>query len=82
MVIVWLGSIFCNTVVGADKRRGVEGFVLGLFLGPIGLVVTMLLPVRHIRKCPECQFGVPDRANRSGHCGAKLSYSSDDGDDE
>jgi hypothetical protein len=58
---------------GIGKNRAIEGAVLGLLLGPIGLVVLMLLGRVYKRRCPYCLAGIPDFATRCRHCAADLS---------
>lgn len=45
VLFAWAGTAVCAVYVAAQKRRPiVEGFILGLLLGPLGLVVEALLP--------------------------------------
>ena len=59
------------------------GFVLGFFLGPIGLVIALLLPqgrgsivanvnFRDLRKCPACREFISSYAPRCKHCGTAV----------
>jgi hypothetical protein len=43
---LFLALLFCvtSTLVGQAKGRGLQGFVLGFLLGPIGLIITAVLP--------------------------------------
>lgn len=46
--LVWLGSSILCAIIGmalaSEKGRSGAGFLLGLILGPIGIVIALLLP--------------------------------------
>jgi hypothetical protein len=58
-------SIVAATVVGRAKGRTVQGFLLGLFLGLIGLVVVAVLPPS--RRTPALAAPVHDPTLPVGH---------------
>lgn len=41
ITIIWLVSVLVTTSLAMSKGQGVEGFVLGLLLGPIGVFVAL-----------------------------------------
>ena len=43
-VILWGSCPFSSYLVGKPKGKGVWGALLGLFLGPIGIIITAFLP--------------------------------------
>ena len=53
--------------IGKMKGRPGEGFLLGLFLGPLGWLLILLFP-EDGRKCPECKGVIPKDARRCKHC--------------
>jgi hypothetical protein len=57
--------------LGTSKGRGSAGFFLGFFLGPIGWVITLLLPETGVR-CPSCKGVVVQGATKCRHCGSDL----------
>jgi hypothetical protein len=60
--------------VAIKKDRIFDGFLLGLFLGPIGIfLAAFLLEKRWSRKCPFCLAGIPRKALRCRHCSADLT---------
>lgn len=59
-LIVWLISIVLSTALGADKGRGAQGFVLGLLLSWIGLLIVWLLPVREKQPREESSSWLDD----------------------
>jgi hypothetical protein len=54
VMLVWLAiACFCGLfgyVIAANKGRGALGFFLGVFFGPLGLIVAALLtPIKRYR---------------------------------
>ena len=48
ILIVWvIGAIFAAGTIGNHKGRPGTGFLLGLFLGWIGVVIIALIPPTH-----------------------------------
>jgi len=63
----WIGGL-----IGGYRGRKSDGLMFGLLLGPIGWIITALLPESGA-KCPECLGVVPAAAKRCKHCGAGLT---------
>jgi len=60
-ILGWLFFALLGAVLGRERGRVNEGLLLGLLLGPIGILITLLLPARAVRgrnqgvkKCPYC----------------------------
>ena len=70
LTVLCMGII--GAAIGSTKQNAGMGLILGMFLGPIGWLIVLLLP-GHGRKCPECLGEVPQGASRCKHCGSKLS---------
>lgn len=73
LVCILVASI-CACVgmfIGRTRGRGASGFWLGLFLGPIGWIITLLLP-REGRRCPFCREVVADDATACPHCQREI----------
>jgi len=71
LFILWI--IVCPGIgyaIGRTRNCWGMGVVAGLFLGPIGWLLTVLNDCRE--KCPECQGRVPDGARRCMHCGHRF----------
>ena len=45
---VWCASGMIGAACGSSRGRGAAGFMLGLFLGPLGWVVALLLPSAYV----------------------------------
>lgn len=84
-IIVWIicGAI-CAMIAGAKGRSGAAFFLLGLLLGPIGVLLAFCTPANQVavehnrlstgaeRKCPYCAELVKTEAIRCKHCSADL----------
>ncbi len=44
LFVAWLLSLFGACHMGASRGRGFEGFALGFFFGPVGMICAGLLP--------------------------------------
>ena len=86
LVFLLLGGAFVaglvGAVIGEKKGRPGEGFVLGLFLGPIGWLVLALGPdykaaaeTTDTRKCPYCAELIKQEARVCKHCGRDVATS-------
>ncbi|MEM9607542.1 MAG: hypothetical protein AAGA99_08980 [Actinomycetota bacterium] len=47
-VAIWVASAAFGAIIGANKNRAGEGFLLGLLLGVIGLAITVVLPPKPV----------------------------------
>src|SRR5262245_18097192 len=77
VLCLWCPFAFTCAIFGAVvgrhyKNRGVEGYFLGLLLGPIGILCAFLLPMQWTRKSPYCLSGIPRAATRCRQCAAEL----------
>ncbi len=63
------------------KRKGLDsaGFLLGFFLGVIGLIILSVLPPRiETTICVHCQRQIPEDANLCPYCGTPTDSSTED----
>ncbi len=72
-------TIVCGVVgalIGKHKNAIARDVFLGLLLGPIGWVISLLLPARKPKpKCPACGKPVETGDKHCRHCGAALAAS-------
>ena len=68
---IWLVFGMIGANIAASKQARDAGFLLGLFLGPIGLIIAALIDNRP--KCPECGGRVEPGVRRCMHCGTQLA---------
>jgi len=83
-VIVWVICAFIGMGIGKSKGKGGAGFALGLFLGPIGIIIIAVMKEDTVavesaaiasggsRKCPYCAELVKAEALICKHCGKEL----------
>jgi len=69
----WIVSVAVGSYLGWERNRPIDGIVLGLILGPLGMILTACLPYRYRWFCPECETGVKRSAKRCPACRTKLS---------
>ena len=72
LVIAAVLSGIIGAVVGVQKNVSAAGFFLGLFLGPIGIIVALLLDGRH--QCPRCHGRLNGEPRVCQHCNAFLGW--------
>ena len=75
LLLLWGVPIWATANIGGRKGHP-NGWVWGLFLGWIGVVIVALLPEgagRNPRECPHCLSMIPRAATRCRRCGAEVS---------
>ena len=81
-VLVWLVFGVVSSIIASNKgNSGCGGFLLGVLLGPIGLIITLLssgnnngnYPSKnYTRRCPYCAELVNHQAIVCKHCGRDI----------
>lgn len=69
--LIWIASIIGSTLIGSSKGEAGSGFVAGLVLGPLGLILAILSSGDRA-KCPDCRETVKRAARICPHCRARL----------
>jgi hypothetical protein len=67
---LWVASVVAATIVGFSRKAGGPGFVAGLFLGPMGVLVAFRMDNRE--RCTRCQEPHNDLAVCCPHCGHAI----------
>ncbi len=86
LLALWLVCAVVGASVTRSKGRGsAPGALLGLFLGPVGLLITVILPKNEggleaeqleagdRRRCPQCAELVRREALKCRFCAAELT---------
>jgi hypothetical protein len=80
--LIWIAIALLTSKVAADKGNdAVGGFILGLFLGPLGLVIAFVVDGNekkveqqgHLKKCIYCAEMIRAEAIKCKHCGEAQS---------
>lgn len=86
-IIIWIGlGIVGGMIADSKGNSGCGGFILGVLLGPIGLLITYFSSddekvkrekTGDTKKCPYCAEYVKREAVVCKHCGRTLGGNSD-----
>ena len=84
-IIIWLlCGIMAASIASNKGDSGCFGFILGILLGPIGVIIALLsspkqakldesaLKSGKMKKCPACAELVKAEATKCRHCGEEL----------
>lgn len=73
-ILLALAALFAalGYFVGRTKGRPDEGAVLGLVLGPLGLLIILLVEDKRPR-CPHCREAIAPGAEICPHCQQRLA---------
>lgn len=74
--LYYMYSVFISGLIGGligrIKARVMDGFCLGLVLGPIGLIIAFLLKDNTRKPCPYCKESIKKTAVLCPHCHQEL----------
>lgn len=75
LVLASFGALACGVVgayIAGNKCASTSGFLWGLILGPIGVVVACFLDERP--RCPRCKERVNPQAEICAHCRSAVAW--------
>jgi hypothetical protein len=67
MFMVWLVCAGLAAAIGQRKNEGFKAFLLGLLLGPFGVVIA-LVSSGNLRPCPHCRSRIDPKATVCPKC--------------
>jgi len=84
LIALWITCAVGAALIAAGKgRSGGKGFLVGLLLGPMGVLIALGLPdakraqelgaQETLRRCPECAELIQRAAVKCRYCGAAIS---------
>jgi hypothetical protein len=69
---IWFGSGVAAGIIGHARHAAMAGAVLGLFLGPIGVLAAFALDGR--ASCPHCAGRLDGRGQICQHCHRPIRW--------
>ena len=76
LIVAWLACGIAAAIIGARKGEGLGGFILGVLLGPIGILIVAVSRGNR-RECPACRELIHAAARICPHCRTEIGASSD-----
>lgn len=68
----WLVCAAVAAIVGSARNAGGKGFLLGLLLGPLGILAAFAIDGRE--QCPHCGGRLNGRPQLCQHCQSHLDW--------
>jgi hypothetical protein len=68
--ILWGCCPIFGLLIGAQRGRAAFGAIMGLFLGPIGCLITAAMGSTY--RCPRCKGTIQKGAQLCPHCRSVL----------
>ena len=72
-LIFWILFGVARAMIGARKGEPIVGFILGIFLGPIGLLIVALSKGNR-QDCPFCRELIRPGATICPHCRNEIAW--------
>ena len=73
-IVITIACALVGALIGKYKNAVVRDTILGAALGPIGWIISLLLPAQKPKPiCPACHKVLEIGDVHCRHCGAKLS---------
>ena len=67
IVAIWLICGIIAAIIGQKKGEGCAAFILGVLLGPIGILATVASKGNR-KECPNCKEMINKKATVCPHC--------------
>ena len=66
--IIWVVSVLISTAIGSKKGNPISGFIVGILLGPIGVILAILSSDNTRINCKYCAENIRKEAVICPHC--------------
>jgi hypothetical protein len=70
--VIWVGCVVAAWAIGNSKSSPGGGLLLGIFLGPIGVLAAFALVDNKRAKCPHCRELIDKEATKCPKCQSSL----------
>jgi len=70
-IFLWLLCGLIAGAIGSKKGEGILAFIIGLLLGPFGIIFALISTGNRIH-CPYCKEMIHKEATRCPHCREEL----------
>lgn len=71
LIFFWIVCGIVATIIGSRKGAGCSAFIVGLALGPLGIVVAIIMKGDR-QQCPSCQEYINKNASKCPNCQEDL----------
>jgi hypothetical protein len=71
--VIVLAATLCAVIARAKERGAATWFLVGVLLGPIGVIVALLVPSARV-ECPHCRERIRPAASVCPHCRSQLVW--------
>jgi hypothetical protein len=71
LIVFWIVCGIVAAIIGSRKGAGCSAFIVGLALGPLGIIVAIIMKGDR-RQCPSCQEYIDKNASRCPKCQVDL----------
>lgn len=71
LILIWILCGIVAALIGGAKGRGCLGFILGILLGPFGILIMLVTPGDRI-PCPYCRERIHPDATVCPHCQKEI----------
>ena len=72
IAIFWLLCGIVSAVIGNSKGEGCFGFIIGVLLGPFGILIAIFSRGNQV-DCPKCAKRIPNKATVCPFCQSSLT---------
>jgi hypothetical protein len=71
-IVIWFLCGIIGAMIGSQKGAGCVGFLLGILLGPLGIIISLVMQGDR-KRCPYCRELIHKDALKCSKCGSALS---------